>query len=85
MIIVSPYARPGFTDNTQTSSVGILKYTEDTFGLTSLTANDGSAYDFSNAFDYSQAPLKPVQMTKTALPSWARHLKITKAEADDPT
>ena len=50
-----------------------------------LTANDATAYDFSNAFDYSQAPLKPVQMTKTPLPSWARHMKITKAEADDPT
>lgn len=85
LIIVSPYARPGFTDNTETSSAGILTYAEDTFGLTPLTANDATAYDFSNAFDYSQAPLKPVQMTKTPLPSWARHMKITKAEADDPT
>jgi phospholipase C len=85
LIIVSPYAKPGFTDNTQASFAGILKYTEDNFGLTALTANDASAYDFGDAFNYSQAPLKPVQMTTRTLPRWARRMKISKAEADDPT
>ena len=85
LVIVSPYARPGYTDTTPTTFAGILAYTEHTFGLRSLSKNDASAYDFTNAFNYSQAPLKPVQMTNTALPPSARHLKITKAEADDPT
>jgi phospholipase C len=85
LVIVSPYARAGYTDTTPTTFAGILAYTEHTFGLGSLSKNDASAYDFTNAFNYSQAPLKPVQMTKTALPPSARHLKITKAEADDPT
>lgn len=85
LIIVSPYAKPGYTDNRPTTFAGILAYIEHTFGLRALAANDSHAYDLSGAFDYSQAPLKPVQMTRRALPSWARHMKITKAEADDPT
>jgi phospholipase C len=85
LVIVSPYARAGYTDTTPTTFAGILAYAEHTLGLGSLSKNDASAYDFANAFNYSQSPLKPVQMTKTALPPSARHLKITKAEADDPT
>jgi phospholipase C len=85
LVIVSPYAKPGYTDTTPASFASILAYTEQNFGLAPLSANDAGAYNFSNAFDYSQAPLRPAQMTKRALPPWARHLKITKAEADDPT
>jgi phospholipase C len=85
LVIVSPYARAGYTDTTPTTFAGILAYTEHTFGLSSLSQNDASAYDFTNAFNYSQAPLKPVHMVHQPLPASARHLKITKAEADDPT
>lgn len=85
LIIVSPYARPGYTDTTAASFTSILSYTEQNFGLAPLSADDAGAYDFGNAFDYHRAPLKPVQMTNRTLPSPARHLKITKTEADDPT
>jgi phospholipase C len=85
LIIVSPYARPGYTDTKATTFAGILAYTEDTFGLAPLGPNDAAAYDFSNAFDYSQAPLKPVPMTSRPLPYWARHLRLTRAMLDDPT
>ena len=50
LLIVSPYARPGFTDSTPTTFAGILAYTEHTFGLRGLSKNDASAYDFANAF-----------------------------------
>ena len=85
LLIVSPYARPGYTDTTPTTFAGILAYAEHNFGLPALGANDAHAYDLSNAFDYSQAPRKPVAMTSRPLPRWAQHMKITKAEADDPT
>jgi phospholipase C len=85
VIFVSPYAKPGYTDTTASTFAGILAYTEHNFGLPPLAEDDSAAYDFHNAFDYSQAPLKPVRMTKRALPRWVRDMKISKAEVDDPT
>jgi phospholipase C len=85
LIIVSPYAKPGYTDTTPTTFAGILAYTEHTFGLHSLGPNDANAYDLSNAFNYSQAPLKPIRMITRPLPAWARHLKLTKAMLNDPS
>jgi hypothetical protein len=85
VIIVSPFARPGFTDTTATTFAGILAFTEHTFGLSSLGVNDSSAYAFSNAFNYSQAPRKPVRMVHRPLPAWARHIHLTPALENDPT
>jgi hypothetical protein len=50
---------PTYTDTTAATFAGILAYTEHTFGLSPLGANDAAAYPFSNAFNYAQAPLKP--------------------------
>lgn len=84
LIIASPYARPGFTDTTATTFAGILAYTEQNFGLDPLGPNDAQAYPFTGAFDYSQAPLRPVRMVNRPWPAGApRHL--TKAEAADPS
>jgi phospholipase C len=83
LLIVSPYARPGYTDSTRTTFAGILAYTEHTFGLRSLSKDDASAYGFANAFNYSQAPLGPVRMAQRPLPASARHLPLP--NPDDPT
>jgi phospholipase C len=85
VIIVSPFARPGYTDTTSTTFAGILAYTEHLFGLTPLGVNDASAYDFRNAFNYAQAPLKPVPMVSRPLPRWAEHIRLTPALENDPT
>jgi phospholipase C len=85
LIIVSPYARPGFVDTTATSFAGILAYTEHNFGLSPLAANDAAAYDFANAFNYAQAPRPPVAMVQRPLPRSARHLKISRAELASPS
>jgi phospholipase C len=74
LIIVSPYARPGYTDTTPTTFAGILAYTEHTFGLAPLAANDAAAYDLNGAFNYSQPPLAPARMVDRPLPGWARRL-----------
>jgi len=83
LLIVSPYARPGFTDSTPTSFAGILAYTEQTLGLHSLSKDDAGAYDFANAFNYNQKPLAPVRMVQRPLPASARHLPPP--NPDDPT
>jgi phospholipase C len=82
LIIVSPYARHGFTDTTSTTFAGILGFTEHTFGLTPLGVNDAGSYAFSNAFNYHQAPLAPARMANRPLPPDARHINLKEAEQD---
>jgi phospholipase C len=60
MVIVSPYAKAGYTDSTPASFSSMLAFTEHTFGLTALGAADAGAYDYANSFDYSQIPLAAV-------------------------
>jgi phospholipase C len=85
LIIVSPYAKPGYTDNRTSSFAGILAFTEHTFGLAPLGPNDSQAYDFSNAFNYAQAPRRPVPMVVRKLPWSARHIRVTPAMLNDAT
>jgi len=68
LVIVSPYVKPGYTDSTSTTFNGILAYTEHTFGLAPLGPNDAGAYGFQHAFNYSQAPLRPVPMVHRRVP-----------------
>jgi len=77
--------KPGYTDTTATTFAGILAYTEHTFGLAPLGVNDAQAYDFSNAFNYSQLPLKRAPMVQRPLPASARRIRVTPALANDPT
>jgi phospholipase C len=84
MVIVSPYAKPAFTDSHPASFNSMLAFIEDTFGLPPMSSQDRRAYDFSHAFDYSQTPLSPVRMVREHIPSWeARYLTAHPAEPDD--
>ena len=82
LVIVSPYARPGYTDTTPTTFAGILAYTEQNFKLTPLALNDAKAYPFSNAFNYSQAPLGPAPMVQRPLLPDAFHVNMKNANQD---
>ena len=68
MVIVSPYAKPGFTDSAVATFASMLAFTEHTFGLEPLTGADAGAYDYSGAFNYSQAPIGGVRMVHTKVP-----------------
>ncbi len=70
MIIVSPYARAGFTDSTVASYSSTLSFIEHNWGLQPLARGDANAYDLSGAFDFSQPPIAPVQMVYRPLPAW---------------
>jgi phospholipase C len=72
LVIVSPYAQPGYTDTTATTFAGILAYVEQNFGLQPLGANDAQAYPFTQAFNYAQAPLPPVRMVHRPVPAGER-------------
>jgi phospholipase C len=69
MILVSPYAKAGFTDHTLTTFAGVQRFTELTFGLPSMNANDANAYPYANAFDFAQRPLPPVKATTATVPA----------------
>jgi phospholipase C len=86
MLIVSPYARAGYTDSGPTTFSGVLAFTEKTFGLSSLGTSDIGAYDFANSFDYSQAPLHGVAMVRDVVPlASALWIKSHPPSPDDPT
>jgi phospholipase C len=57
LIVVSPFAKAGFVSH-QTHDFGsILKFIEETFGLTTVGYADANANDLSDCFDFGQAPL----------------------------
>jgi phospholipase C len=83
LVIVSPFAKPGFTDTTSSSFAGILSFTERNFGLSPLGFNDALAYPFTNALNFHQAPLRPARMIYRKWPADAYHVNL--AEARDGT
>jgi len=80
LVIVSPYAKPGFTDTHPATFASIIAFTEHVFSLPPLATckilpsptcdDDSTAYDYMDAFDFNQTPLPPARMTKTVIPDW---------------
>jgi phospholipase C len=86
MVIISPYARASFTDSGVASYASILAYIEHTFNLAPLATTDAVAYDYSNAFNYAQAPLPGVGMTTTAISAAEQQqLRLIPPDPNDPT
>jgi phospholipase C len=86
MVIVSPYARPGFTDSNPATFASMLAFTEHTFGLAALNSADAGAYDYANAFNYSQAPLAATAMVQQPIPrAEQEYLAAHPAQADGGT
>jgi phospholipase C len=72
MLIISPWAKPGYTDSNVASHASILAFTEHTFGIPPLNAMDGSAYDYSHSFNFSQTPLQAIPLKSRPIPAWER-------------
>jgi phospholipase C len=70
MVIVSPYAKPGYTDSKLASFASILAFTERIFRLPPLAEDDATAYPYSKSFDFSQVPLSPIELTSHPVPAW---------------
>jgi phospholipase C len=86
MIIVSPYARPGYTDTTTATFSSMLAYTEHAFNIPPLSIEDATAYPYTNAFNYTQTPLPPTPMTHAKIPATERrYLKAHPPNPHDPT
>jgi phospholipase C len=86
MLIVSPYAKEGFTDATSASGLSFLAFTEETFGLPPLTTADATAYDYADAFDLTSPPRTDVPtMVLTRIPVAERRFIARHPVVDDPT
>ncbi len=70
-LVISPYAKPAYITHVQYDHTSVLKFIESQFGLASLTARDAAAADFSDAFDFTQAPLPPLVLTTRHCPAVA--------------
>lgn len=90
MVIVSPYAKPTYVDSTTAvQPYSMLTFIDHTFGLPDLNSEVGSAYDYANAFDFTQRPLAGPKMTTTKISAaeraeLARLAKLPSNE-NDPT
>ncbi len=56
LVIVSPYANPGYVSHVTHDFSSILKFTEEVFGLPSLGFGDTNADDLFDCFNFQQQP-----------------------------
>jgi phospholipase C len=56
LIVISPYAKADYVSHVDYETAGLLKFAETVFGVSALTPADTRAIDFSDAFDFTQAP-----------------------------
>ena len=56
LIVISPYARPGFVSHQPHEFGSLLRFIEERYSLGSLGYSDARADDLSDMFDFSQAP-----------------------------
>ena len=74
LLIISPYAKPGFIFREVAEHASIARFIEKVFGSTSTlhdidpAAQDGQANDLMNAFDFTQTPLPPLILQPRSCP-----------------
>jgi phospholipase C len=71
LIIISPYAKPHYVDNTFYSFPSMLKFAETVLGLPSLGGLDKNASDMFNSFNFNQQPLPPLVLKQRTCPSYS--------------
>jgi phospholipase C len=81
MIVISPYAKPGYFSKVTHDFGSILKFTEKTFNLPSLGYADAFADDLSDCFNFSQTPL---QFQRIAAPLGVEYFLNDKRPPTDP-
>jgi phospholipase C len=74
VLIMSPYARPGFIFKEVSDHASIARFIERVFGASTTlhdidpSAQDGLANDLFGAFDFAQQPLAPLVLTARSCP-----------------
>lgn len=58
-ILVSPFARQGYVDNTQLDFTSVLKFIETNWNVAPLASRDATANNFLSAFDFTHVQRAP--------------------------
>ncbi|MGB8344070.1 MAG: alkaline phosphatase family protein, partial [Ktedonobacteraceae bacterium] len=74
MIVISPYAKPHFIDNTSYTQSSMLKFAETVLKLPSLGGQDTHANDMFNSFNFSQQPLPPLILKQRTCPAGSNNV-----------
>lgn len=61
-LVLSPYARTGYISRALHSHVSLVKFCENTFGLSPLNARDAAADAMADCFDFTRVPAPPPQV-----------------------
>ena len=85
MVIVSPFARAGYTDSSVAGFVSMLAFIEHVFGLEPLSTRDAEAYDYADSFDFTQAPLAPIPLAHHSVPISSTTYLRTHPQAPEAT
>jgi len=90
MLLISPWVKPGYTDSNVASFASILAFSETVLGLPPLNNVDGSAYNYMDAFDFSQSLASVnrhrVRMVMRPEPASSRaDIRAHPPSNDDPT
>jgi phospholipase C len=81
LVVVSPYAKPGYISHQVHDFGSILKFVEVTYGLPSLGYADAPADDLSDCFNFRQAAM---QFQTIAAPVSAEHFLNDSRPPTDP-
>lgn len=68
MLIISPYAQPGYISHTQYEFSSVLKFIEERFGIPPLSSRDAGANDTTDSFNFGQTPLPPLILSPRSCP-----------------
>ncbi len=69
LLVISPYAKPGYIAHTVYEFSSLLKFVERRYGLAPLTTRDREANDLLDSFDFEQAPQPPLLLPLRSCPS----------------
>lgn len=81
-LVISPYAKEGFIDNTQSDHTSILKFIETIYSLPPLASRDANASDMLEAFNFDQQPREPLILPG---PYVADHYPLVLANSPSPS
>jgi phospholipase C len=68
LLIVSPYAKPGYISHTRYEFSSLLSFVEARYDLPSLTARDREANTILDSFDFTQPPKSPLTLEPRQCP-----------------
>jgi phospholipase C len=66
-LLVSPYAKRGYVDNTTLDFTSLLRFIEDNWGLQPLAVRDANANSIASGFDFEQTPRPPVLLSEARI------------------